>query len=56
MEKIQFNLTQDSIMELIGAMDSEGYNAFRARIEALNDVTFEDVILFLDRLIGLVTK
>lgn len=54
MEKLQFHLTQDSIMELIGAMDQEGYNAFRAKIEALNDVTFEDVIRFLDRLIGLI--
>lgn len=53
MEKVTFELTQDSIMELLGPLDSEGIRRLREKVAALNDVTFESFILSLDRTIGL---
>ncbi|MNC15523.1 hypothetical protein D3C75_633460 [compost metagenome] len=54
MEKVTFDLTQESIIEVIGPVDSKGFIRLREKIAALNDVTFEDFILSLERMIGLI--
>lgn len=54
MQKVPNTLTQGSIIDSLGPMDSEGYKKLREKVDTLNDVTFEGFILSLDRMIGLI--
>lgn len=54
MQNVPNSLTQGSIIDSLGPMDSEGYKKLREKIVSMNDVTFESIILSLDRTIGLI--
>ncbi|MEK4263689.1 hypothetical protein [Paenibacillus sp. FSL L8-0499] len=54
MQNVPNSLTQGSIIDSLGPMDSEGYKNLREKVTAMNDVTFEGFILSLDRMIGLI--
>ncbi|MEK4139663.1 MULTISPECIES: hypothetical protein [Paenibacillus] len=54
MQNVPNSLTHGSIMDSLGLMDSEGYKKLREKIASMNDVTFENIVLSLDRTIGLI--
>jgi hypothetical protein len=54
MQNVPNTLTQWSIIDSLGPMDSEGYIKLREKVAAMKDVTFEGFIISLDRMIGLI--
>jgi len=54
MQNVPNTLTQGSIIDSLGPMDTEGYIKLREKVAAMKDITFESFILSLDRMIGLI--
>jgi len=54
MQNVPNSLTQGSIIDSLGPMDSEGYKKLREKIASMNDETFEGFIISIERTIGLI--